>query len=62
LLQARSQIVCCRDGVLEFGLDPKDPKNSSRIGGLPAAPHPWCLPEGSPQTDVDDLVVFLLTL
>jgi hypothetical protein len=49
-------------GILEFGLDPKDPKNSSRIGGLPAAPHPWCLPEGSPQTDVDDLVVFLLTL
>jgi hypothetical protein len=49
-------------GILEFGLDPKDPKNSSRIGGLPAAPHPWCLPEGSPQTDADDLVMFLLTL
>jgi hypothetical protein len=49
-------------GILEFGLDPKDPKNSSRIGGLPAAPHPWCLPEGSPQADIDDLVMFLLTL
>jgi len=49
-------------GVLEFGLDPKDPRNASRIGGLPAAPHPWCLPAGSSQTDIDDLVMFLLTL
>lgn len=49
-------------GILELGLDPKDPRNASRIGGLPAAPHPWCLPAGSSQTDVDDLVMFLLTL
>ena len=49
-------------GVLEFGLDPKDPQNRARIGGLPAAPHPWCMPDGSPQSDIDDLVVFLLTL
>ena len=49
-------------GILEFGLDPKEPQNASRIGGLPAAPHPWCLPEGSPQADIDDLVMFLLTL
>jgi hypothetical protein len=49
-------------GILEFGLDPKDPRNASRIGGLPAAPHPWCLPSGSSQTDIDDLVIFLLTL
>jgi mono/diheme cytochrome c family protein len=49
-------------GILEFGLDPKEPQNASRIGGLPAAPHPWCLPEGSPQVDIDDLVMFLLTL
>ena len=49
-------------GVLEFGLDPKNPRNASRIGGLPAAPHPWCLPTGSSQTDIDDLVAFLLTL
>jgi hypothetical protein len=49
-------------GILEFGLDPKDPRNALRIGGLPAAPHPWCLPTGSSQTDIDDLVMFLLTL
>ncbi len=49
-------------GILEFGLDPSDPQNASRIGGLPAAPHPWCLPEGSSQADIDDLVMFLLTL
>jgi hypothetical protein len=49
-------------GIVEFGLDPKDPRNASRIGGLPAAPHPWCLPMGSAQVDIDDLVIFLLTL
>jgi len=49
-------------GILEFGLNPKDRRNASRIGGLPAAPHPWCLPTGSSQTDIDDLVMFLLTL
>jgi hypothetical protein len=49
-------------GILEFGLDPKDLQNRSRIGGLPAAPHPWCMPDGSSQADIDDLVVFLLTL
>ena len=49
-------------GILEFGLDPKDPRNASRIGGLPAAPHPWCLPTGASQTDIDNLVIFLLTL
>ncbi len=49
-------------GVLEYGLDPADPRNASRIGGLPAAPHPWCLPTGASQTDIDDLVIFLLTL
>lgn len=49
-------------GILEFGLDPTNPRNASRIGGLPAAPHPWCLPTGSSQTDIDDLVAFLLTL
>ena len=49
-------------GILEFGLDPKDPQNASRIGGLPTAPHPWCLPTGSSQTDIEDLVMFLLTL
>jgi hypothetical protein len=49
-------------GILEFGLDPKDPHNAARIGGLPAAPHPWCLPPGASQTDIDDLVMFLLTL
>src|SRR5215472_5266453 len=49
-------------GILEFGLNPKDPRNASRIGGLPAAAHPWCLPIGSSQTDIDDLVIFLLTL
>ena len=49
-------------GILELGLDPKNPQNASRIGGMPAAPHPWCLPPGSAQTDIDDLVIFLLTL
>lgn len=49
-------------GILEFGLDPKDPQSRSRIGGLPAAPHPWCMPDSSSQSDIDDLVVFLLTL
>lgn len=48
--------------ILEFGLDPKDPQNTTRIGGLPATPHPWCLATGSSQTDIDDLVMFLLTL
>ncbi len=49
-------------GILEFGLDPKDPQSRGRIGGLPAAPHPWCMPDGSSQADIDDLVLFLLTL
>ena len=49
-------------GILEFGLDPKDPRNRTRIGGVLAAPHPWCIPGGSPQSDIDDLIVFLLTL
>ncbi|GGF47250.1 hypothetical protein GCM10011611_62080 [Aliidongia dinghuensis] len=49
-------------GILEFGLDPNDPRSRARIGGLPAAPHPWCMPGGSPQSDIDDLVMFLLTL
>jgi hypothetical protein len=49
-------------GILEFGLDPKDPQSRMRIGGLPAAPHPWCMSDGSPQSDIDDLIVFLLTL
>ena len=49
-------------GILEFGLDPRDPESRTRIGGLPAAPHPWCMPDGSSQADIDDLVVFLLTL
>jgi hypothetical protein len=49
-------------GILEFGLDPNKPQDAARIGGLPAAPHPWCLPGGSSQTDIDDLVIFLLTL
>jgi hypothetical protein len=49
-------------GILEFGLDPADPASRARIGGLPAAPHPWCLPDGAAQGDVDDLVAFLLTL
>jgi hypothetical protein len=49
-------------GILEFGLDPKDPRNRTRIGGVPAAPHPWCIPGGSPQSDIDDLIVFLLAL
>jgi hypothetical protein len=49
-------------GVLEFGLDPADPAQQARIGGLPAAPHPWCLPDGSSREAIDDLVAFLLTL
>jgi len=49
-------------GVLEFGLDPKNPKDALRIGGLPAAPHPWCLQAGASANDIDDLVIFLLTL
>jgi hypothetical protein len=49
-------------GILEYGLDPKDPASRARIGGLPAAPHPWCIPAGSSQVDIDDLVAFLLTL
>src|SRR5262249_44992147 len=49
-------------GILEFRLDPNNPQDAARIGGLPAAPHPWCLPAGSSQTDIDDLVIFLLTL
>ncbi len=49
-------------GELEFGLNPNDPAQRARIGGLPAAPHPWCLPEGSSRQAVDDLVAFLLTL
>ena len=44
------------------GSTPTDPHDASRIGGLPAAPHPWCLPAGSSQMDIDDLVIFLLTL
>jgi len=49
-------------GILEFGLDPRDPQSRGRIGGLPAAPHPWCMPDSSSQADIDDLVVFLVTL
>jgi hypothetical protein len=49
-------------GILEFGLDPKDPQSRGRIGGVPAAPHPWCMPDGSSQADIDDMVIFLLTL
>jgi len=49
-------------GKLEFGLDPADPAQRARIGGLPATPHPWCLPDGTPRQTVDDLVAFLLTL
>jgi hypothetical protein len=49
-------------GELELGLDPQDPVQRGRIGGLPAAPHPWCLPEGASQETIDDLVTFLLTL
>src|SRR5262249_13200663 len=48
-------------GILEYGLDPNDPKSRVRIGGLPAAPHPWCLPGDSSQADIDHLVLFLLT-
>jgi hypothetical protein len=49
-------------GILEYGLDPNDPQTRTRIGGLPAAPHPWCLSESAAQADIDDLVVFLLLL
>jgi hypothetical protein len=49
-------------GALEFGLDEQDPQSRSRVGGLPAAPHPWCLPGEASQSDVDDIVAFLLTL
>ena len=49
-------------GILEYGLNPNDPKSRARIGGLPATPHPWCMPDGSSQADIDDLVIFLLTL
>jgi hypothetical protein len=49
-------------GILEFGLDPKNPNDAVRIGGLPAAPHPWCLQAGASANDIDDLVIFLLTL
>jgi hypothetical protein len=49
-------------GILEFGLDPTNPQSRSRVGRLPTAPHPWCMAGGSPQADIDDLVVFLLTL
>ena len=49
-------------GILEFGLDPRDAHSRPRIGGLPAAPHPWCMPEGSSQAEIDDLVILLLTL
>jgi hypothetical protein len=49
-------------GKLEFGLNPSDPAAASRMGGLPAAPHPWCLADGTPQQAIDDLVMFLLTL
>ena len=49
-------------GILEYGLDPNDRQSRARIGGLPATPHPWCMPEGSSQADIDDLVIFLLTL
>ena len=49
-------------GILEYGLDPAKAQDRERIGGLPAALHPWCMPDGSPQADIDDLVAFLLTL
>jgi hypothetical protein len=49
-------------GILEYGLDPADPAARAQIGGLPAAPHPWCMPDPSSQADIDDLVAFLLTL
>jgi hypothetical protein len=49
-------------GELEFGLNPNDSGQRSRIAGLPAAPHPWCLPAGSSRQTIDDLVAFLLTL
>jgi hypothetical protein len=49
-------------GKLEFGLNPADPAQRQRMGGLPAAPHPWCLPAGASRQTIDDLVTFLLTL
>jgi hypothetical protein len=49
-------------GILEYGLDPAVPAVRAQIGGLPAAPHPWCMPDPSSQADIDDLVAFLLTL
>lgn len=49
-------------GMLEFGLDPEDSEDSKRIGGLPATPHPWCVEEGADQAEIDNLVMFLLTL
>ena len=41
-------------GSLKHGLDPND-----RIRGS-AEPHPWRMPSGSSQADLDDLVGFLL--
>ena len=49
-------------GILEFGLDPNDPAEAARIGGLPAAPHPWCMADGASRERIEDLVIFLLTL
>jgi hypothetical protein len=49
-------------GELEFGLNPNAPAQRARIGGLPATPHPWCLPAGSSRQAIYDLVAFLLTL
>lgn len=45
-------------GVLEYGLPPGDP----RVGGLPAAPHPWCADSAQGGEELDALVAFLLTL
>jgi hypothetical protein len=47
---------------LEYGLAPNDLKSRARIGGLAATLHPGCMPGGSSQTDIDELVVFLLML
>jgi len=49
-------------GSLEYGLDPNDLKSRARIRGLPALPHPWCMPSARRRRISDDLVVFLLTL
>lgn len=49
-------------GILEYGLDPTDFAQAQRIGGLPVAPHPWCMAKGASQQRIDDLVLFLLTL